>query len=716
MQKALVDIFKEYDKEDAESRKSQLRAWKENEEFWKGVQYIFWNARDETWTSPDNLDEEAVDEGSEISGSFYDHVINIFRGHGEAIIAAMSSQIPSLRFLPDDADDPDDIATAKTFDKICDLIQRHNKTKLLALKAFFFLYLNGIVASYIYKDSDFNYGVYQVPDFGVEKQAVTKQACPSCGADIPEGLGDLETIKCPVCNEEVKPKVEQSEEEVPVQIGMKDLPKTRVRIDLFGGLQVKIPRWVRSQEECPYLILYTRIPKEVAIDIYEDLEDEIEADHIENFDMYPRAEEAYASDGDPKNIVAVDKIWMRPVAFNKIKDKAMRARVKKKFPKGCRLDIVCKERHFAGAVEEELDKRWKIGQAGLSTLIHSDPTCKPLMPIQKMRNTLANLTIETIEHGISSTFADPRVLNFDEYGKFEAVPGYVYETLPGKPNGKISEGFYETAKATLSGEVPVFKKQLDEDAQFALGSFPSIYGGPSQKDRATLGEYNASRQIALQRLQISWCFFVDWFKNTMESATRLYTEVVVEDEKFVKSKDNTYINVWIRKSEMNGKVGGCESEADSTFPVSLGQKKSFIMELMEMNSPFINAALTLPENADEIQKIFAMTELKLPGADQRMKQVIENKLLMKAEPISDGIPSIQIDPDIDDDPIHIMACKDLLVSTEGMDLKETNPAAYMNVVFHMKLHMMNVQMKTAMQNQTPPGVPPETAKVGGDIQ
>ena len=55
----------------------------------------------------------------------------------------------------------------------------------------------------------------------------------------------------------------------------------------------------------------------------------------------------------------------------------------------------------------------------MSLYFHSDPICQPLVSIQEMRNTLVNLTIETIEHGIPSTFADPRVVNFDKYGKFE---------------------------------------------------------------------------------------------------------------------------------------------------------------------------------------------------------------------------------------------------------------------------------------------------------
>lgn len=741
LQKSLIDIFNFYEKEDKEIRQAQIRQWKKNEEFWHGVQYLFWSQKDNTWLSPAdaNWGDNISDEEAEELGSFYDHVINIFRGHGEAIIAALSSQIPSLRHLPDDADDPADITTARTYDKIGDLIQRHNEVKILALRAFFFLYLNGIVASYVYKDSDFKYGSYEVPELDVDKQQKTKYTCPKCDSELaaPEDEEESRTMFCPECGEDVKPKKEGIEEENPVVTGMKVLPKTRVKIDLFGGLQVKIPTHARNQDECKYLILFSDVDKEFAIDAYPDLEEDIVVDHIDTFDRFARTEYTYPSDPEveQKNLITVYKCWMRPACFNREIDKKKREKLKKLFPNGCRLELVGKRKKFGAAENEKLDDRWIIGQAGLATFIHSDAICTPLVSVQEMRNTLVNLTLETIEHGIPSKFADPRVLNFDEYNKFEAAPGYYYKTLPPTGNQKIADGFYEESRTQLSSEVPVFQKFLDEDAQFVLGSFPSVYGGPSQKDRSTLGEYKASEQIALRRLQIAWQFFVKWFKGTIENSVRLYVDTIVEDEKFVQIEKDNYVNVWIRLSDLTGKVGGCEAEADSSFPVSLAQKKAIIMELMQLNNEFINTALYSPDNAREIQDILALSEFKLPGEQQRMKQVLEIRELVKGQPQEAGKTldknslgglnpdvkmepvfdsTVPIEPDLDDDAIHIATCRAFLVSIEGQDLKRTNPGGYFNVFTHMKAHMENLSKKTMQMGETPAGVPPQTAHFGAE--
>ena len=108
LQDSLVGIVKSCELEDRDIRSSMVRQWKKNEEFWHGIQYLFWSAKDESWKSPLDFGWGSDSESEEIEdqlGSFSDKVIDIFRGHGESIISALAAQIPSIRFLPDDADD-----------------------------------------------------------------------------------------------------------------------------------------------------------------------------------------------------------------------------------------------------------------------------------------------------------------------------------------------------------------------------------------------------------------------------------------------------------------------------------------------------------------------------------------------------------------------------------------------------------------------------------
>lgn len=743
IQDSLKNIVKSCEDEDKEIRKHMMRQWKKNEEFWHGVQYLFWSDRDDAWRSPADMNWDLNEEDQSQVGSFSDKVIDIFRAHGEAIISALAAQVPAIRFLPDDADSSSDLMTARTYSRIAELVQRHNKSKIIFLRALFFLALQGMVASYRYKDSDFSYGTIKVPQYGEADKEITSFVCPDCDFTAEEDWTQTGT-GCPQCGSLAPPTVSVEAKKVPINLGDKDFPKSRAKVDIFGPLHFKVAYYARNQKETTYLILYGDQSKDIVESVFPDFVDDIENATLDTNDRFSRAGFSPAAEphGDQKHLVTVKKCWLRPAAFYREHEKEKRDVLLKEFPDGVRITLVGKTHIVVDIEGEDLDSRWRIGQAGLSTYIHSDPILRPLVQIQEMRNQLVNLIMETINNGIPSMFADPEVLNFDIYGRFECVPGYIYKIKSKKPGEPIGNSFYTSDRATLSKEVAGFLAQLDKDAQFCIGSFPSLYGGPSEGKSRTFSEYAASRQMALQRLSIVWTFLVDWWVETIEGCVKMYIECLMEDEKFTKFESGNFVNVWIRRSQLIGKVGGVESEASETFPVSLAQKKDIIMKLIELNNEYINSVVFNPENARVIQDCFSLTELKVPGENQRVKQVLEIYQLLSAgeqgieavgEPQTDQmtgqpaigpdgqpaqgppIPFVQVDPLVDDHAVHIAACKSWAVDSSGMDAKETNPVGYGQVMAHLQMHEFFLSQQTAQMggvSGTPEGQAPETSKVG----
>src|SRR6266568_341470 len=720
LQDSLKAIVKSCEEEDREIRQSMIRQWKKNEEFWHGFQFLFWSASEQSWRSPLDLnwgDTEDFEDVQEQFGSFSDKVVDIFRGHGEAIISALASQIPALRFLPDYSYEINDLLTSRTYSKIADLVSRHNKAKLVFLKALFFLAIHGLVASYRYKDSDLEYGSYTVPVYGTQEIDVPSLECPECnytGSDfISHELGAL----CPQCGQIVNPNSITTKEKQPIKLRDEQYPKTRVKLDIFGPLQFKIPYYARSQDECQYFILYGDKSKDVVKSEYPEFVDKIEGESIENADRFSRS--LYSSEFDResqnRHLVTVKKIWLRPSALYRETEKEKRDQLLKKFPEGSQITLIGRTNIYIDSKSEDMDKRWEIGQAGLSTLIHSDPIMRPLVEIQEMRNQLVNLIMETINHGIPSDFADPETINFDTYGRFEAVPGFIYKAKPRRPGDPLGNSFYTQNRATLSREVALFLQQLDKDAQFSIGSFPSVYGGPSEGKSRTFSEYAASRQMALQRLSIAWTYIVDWWVRTMTGAVDMYKECVIEDERFTKYENGNYINVWIKRSEMEGKIGGVEAEASETFPVSQTQIKDLLLRLIELNNEYINAALYNPENSKIVQDALALTELRIPGEDQRVKQSYEINELLKSGPINEMQSTIPVEEFVDDHNIHISVLKSFMVSSIGMEEKRTNPLGYANLNAHMMEHqliimkqqMQQMQMQVSQQMQDKQGEVPK---------
>ena len=51
----------------------------------------------------------------------------------------------------------------------------------------------------------------------------------------------------------------------------------------------------------------------------------------------------------------------------------------------------------------------------------------------------------------------------------------------------------------------------------------------------------------------------------------------------------TFVNVFIRRAELEGKIGTIELEANENLPITWNQQKDAIMELFQLNNEGINA-------------------------------------------------------------------------------------------------------------------------------
>jgi len=149
----------------------------------------------------------------------------------------------------------------------------------------------------------------------------------------------------------------------------------------------------------------------------------------------------------------------------------------------------------------------------------------------------------------------------------------------------------------------------------------------------------------------------------MAKATKQYVKNLKEDEKFVRpnGKDN-YTNVWIRRADFEGKIGDVRPELSEQFPMTWGQMSARVMELLGMNNQIITAWFLHPENVELIYQVLGISDLYVPGEDQRNKQLYEiGQVLSQPPTIQDPmtgqeIPNTMIQPimiqPIDDHMIH----------------------------------------------------------------
>lgn len=706
VQKSIKTILDHFEKEDQYVRDRQIRQWKRLKLYWEGIQKIWYDETAHDWKI---YDEETL--SGDNDAAYYDKPVNIFRAYLESIIAALSISIPGIECAPDDADNSLDLDTAQAGNKIAKQIYKHNDVSLLWLHALFIFCTEGLVGCYRYSKEDEAYGTYEVPV--MSKGKVNKYLCPSCSSELPPELPE----NCPQCQYPIPLDLETTEVETEVIKKFETKFKARQVLEVYGGLYIKVPNYAKKQGDCPYLIWLYETHYSNVIARYPHLRDKIKGDTgppKDTYEAWARLSPEYRSE-QPMSTVTVKNVWLRPSAYN-VGNKEQTDELTRRFPKGCKA--VFANDLFCEAIEESLDDCWTLTCNPLADYIHFNPLGLLLVSVQDISNDLIALTLQTIEQGIPQNFADPTVLNFDAYKQEEATPGMVYPTKPQPSNKSIAEAFHSLKTAALSPEVMPFGNSIQSLGQLVSGALPSLFGGLAEAGSKTASEYSMSRAQALQRLQNVWKMFNVWWKQIFEKAIPAYINDMMEDEKFTeKGINGNWMNVFIRKSETQGKIGEVTLTASEHIPLTIQQKKDVLIQLMQFagDSPQFIAIMSSPENLPFIKEALGLEELLIPGEDDRQKQYEEIQQLIISEPIMQEpdpllvqagqligeqpqgmeLPSVPIDPMVDNHQIEADICRVWLVSDVGRDAKVTNPPGYRNVVLHMIEHIKAMQPQIA---------------------
>lgn len=750
----LKNVIEHFSKEDTAVRDRQIRTARQLKLFWENFQRTWYSEVAHDWRVWDAQNAQGETDDQE----YYDKPVNIFRAYLESIIAALSVTVPPIKCFPDDADSPSDLSTAKAGDKIAQLVFRHNNAPLLWIHALFIFSTEGMVAAYNYSKTDKKYGEYEENEYEEVEELHQIKACPNCGQEIDDQLindvddefqPDDESViahditynegmeLCPQCMSMVMPEMQQSSLIITKMVGKTQHPKSRQCIETYGLLNVKVANYARKQCDTPYLTYYHEDHFANVLEKYPDLrEDKDKSGNImggvgggtDQYERWARLSPQYRGEY-PENNVTVAEHWLRPASFN-VLDKEQAAELKKLFPDGAKVCMVNDE--YASSCNEALDDHWTLSYNPLSDYVNHDPLGLLLVTLQDVTNDLISLVLQTIEHGIPQTMVDPGVLDIEAYRQLEATPGSLIPTKPISSGKKVSEGFYEVRTAALSSEVLPFFQQIQNLAQLVSGALPSLFGGAMSGGGETASEYSMSRAQALQRLQTTWKVMTFWWKEVFGKVVPQYMKDIVADEKDVqRKKDGSFVNVIIRRAEMDGKIGKVELEANENLPLTWNQIKDLVMQLLNSGNEQILAILGAPENLPVIRDAIGLTDFYIPGEDERNAELEEINQLLNSEPIlmppdemasmeaqmmggepppPEEQPSVQIDVELDNHAFRFEIIKAWAVSDAGRQAKVENLPGYKNVLLHGYQHkqqmMMEMMQEAAMAPSDEKGATP----------
>ena len=735
----LMEVIDHYQAEDQGVRERQIRTMRRMKYLWEGFSRTWWNEVAHDWRV---WDDTQVDDTNQAS---YDRPVNVFRAYLESIIAALSTTIPPITCYPDDADNPLDIQTAKAGSAIAKLIYRHNDINYLWIHALFLYCTEGTVFFHNQSKKSEKYGTTEsdvTEDMPVEMQDYICSVCQTNIASVPlsereknefdpddedilshDILNNKDGLFCPQCLTLVEPTLQQSTLIVERIVGKTSNPKSRQCLDAYGMLYVKVSNYARDLAHSSYLALSQEIDFAQARDEFPEFRLEIQPGEGGNWEPYERwGRQNIQYNGEfPTNVVTRRDWWLRPASFEILADRDEAKRLKKKFPDGAKVTII--NETLVAKCNQSLDDHWTATHNPLSDYLSFDPLGLLLVSIQEITNDLVSLVLQTIEHGITQTFADPAVLNFDAYRQMETAPGMINPATP-KAGRSLQEAFYDIKTANLSAETLPFANQIQEYGQLVVGASPTLFGGDLEGSK-TASQYSMARTQALQRLQTPWKMFVNCWKELHGKIIPAFIKDMDEDERYVDKNDaGDFINVFVRIAEVQGKIGNIELEANENLPFNWLQIKDTVMALIQASNPQVQAWIMDPENLPLIHKAIGLDEFFIPGEDSRNKQYAEIKLLLEGTPVENTefaqltpedaemlavqgqplpqefAPSVNIEPDTDNHQVEFQICQKWFNSPAGQLAKTENNAGYQNVLLHAKQHLQIMQQQMMEQQQS----------------
>lgn len=760
-ERLVTSIINSIDVQERPSREVLVRLWKYMELLWGGITSYYWNSQSAQWRPITYDDLKGLSDTVEFDPSLLNKNVNLIRPYGESLVGVLTTTLPRTKYFPANADKVEDINTAKVSSIIEKRIVSDNFMKIKVIEILVKLFNGGFAAAYNYSHISPEYGVYKKPVEVAKSYETTSLQCSSCGMEISsdkkelkenteniesgtdepineeqsleEEVPEIEETTCPHCQELNAPLVNK-ENSLEYENEFKDVPKSRQLIKIYGPLHVKIPVKASCKEEVLWLILEEELHESQAKSMYPEYWDKIHGgDAVADLslDRYARAQyENMAETGI--NYVTMRKVWLRPSAYPMIGNKEEYETLLNEYSKG--LVAVFAGSEYLFCEESIMDEHWTLSFNPLYNRVYGDPLGKALVPLQEVANEIYQLEVDTFKHSIPQLFADPAVVDFEAYAQSQARAGQLYPLKPGSPGRNIGESFFETRSATLPKEVADLDAKQDRLFQFISGILPPVFGGPSAGSK-TLGEYEQSKNQALQRLGIVWTIVNVMYSELMAKAVKAYRKGLLEDEFIVEAQgDGSFINTWIRKADANdGEVGKVEPEVGEEFPVSWSQKKANLLELLNLNQEMITSILFHPENIHELMTYLGMDELYVPGDEQRnlqlgeiAKVIAQSKDLMtqmkrleeEGVPVDPAMivpPTVPINMMIDDHEIHSEVIKAFLSSITGQELNDNLPLAYAGISMHLQMHqeiIMQQQMEAeaaAMETASEEVQPSESA-------
>lgn len=698
-------------------RREEVKQILQRRLYMRGQQYWWYNNDAQAWYPPNVLPIGV--NSDDVSTPAFRNVTNIFQATGLSLSAVITQNNTRTTYYPEDASDPDCVATAKNGDKFSKQFARNNDWPKRMDECAYFMCTDGFFAANIrYVSDGEKFGTDTRDIYGPVEQPIGPSTvqCPECGYEA-EGTTEAEPT-CPTCGQPTVDNPAPTATTLGI-VGTAEIPKGQEVCTMVPGLQLRRTAYADHQDETLYMDWVTDIDKSVVMATYPEKEDELNTngtgDESGTAASYERIARRllYLGTGRHSGVTleglgTFQRAWIRPKAFYRIQDKTIRAQLLQLFPKG--VKIVFYNGVYCESKAESMDEVWESfhtmpGEGQLrETLISA------LLPIQDQLNDCTNLLFEICMNGVPEGFAATDLLDFEARNEQTANSGNITPVTLA-PNQVIGQKLMFTPAVEPSqGMVRYIEMLFNEIPQFLSGNYPALFGGNTGSNDTAAG-IAIQRNQAMGRIGRVWRNFQQFLSNVNAKAIMCFGKNRTEDMGLPTQGDTgEFDQDYIRLSDMQGRVIAFP-ETDAQYPVLESDLRGLLMSMWNQPNPIFLGIAQQPNNLEYIFRQMGVSDLQVPGEQQRKKTYKDIAQLVQEQPQPgqpqidpqtgkeappQPVPSIAPDPQIDDLKVAADTAKAWLISDKGLEVKQAAPLGYMNVLLYAKAAMM-IQKQQELQ-------------------
>lgn len=696
----------------------------------RGEQYWWYNNDSAAWYPP-NVMPVGFD-ANDAAVSNFRNVTNIFQATGLSLSSVITQNNTRSQFFPVKASDPQDVATAKNASKFVDQLHRQNDWPKRMDEAGYFMCTDGYFAGHVRYISDGDKFGYDERDILAPVEVPIGQAtvsCPTCGYEA-EGSVDAQPT-CPDCGQ---PLIENPPPTTTAlqTVGTAQIPKGQEVVSIVPALQLRRTAYADEQADFLYMDWVTDIDKSVAIATYPEKEDLLAGttggDDAGTAASYERIARRllYLGTGRHSGVTleglgTFQRAWIRPKAFFRIQDKMLRAQYLQMYPKG--VKIVFYNGQYCESKAESMDEAWESMQTMPGEGAIRETLISSILPIQDQLNDCTNLLFEICMNGVPEGFAASDLLDFEARNEQTATAGNVTPVTLA-PNQAIGQKLMFTPAVEPSmAMMKYIDMLLNAIPQFLSGNYPALFGGDTGSNDTAAG-IAIQRNQAMGRIGRVWRNFQQFLANLDAKAVKCFANNRTEDMELAsKGATGEFDTDFVRLEDMQGNVIAYP-EVDAQFPVLEADVRSLLLSMFNGGNPVFLQTIATPKNLEYLFRMMGISDVEIPGEQQRKKTNMDIAQLSQEQPQPgqpgvdpqtgqqtppQPVPSVKPDPNIDDLKVAAQTAKAWLISDKGLEVKQANPAGYINVyLFAKACQMMEKQQELqqaaaamAMQGQGP---------------